>query len=276
VPQPYWEQLAAASSLAQSEPDLAGVNVLFGPARRPGDFRHRQALAAAGAVVNVLDGPAGRHWTLLDRAIRDSTAGLVVVPMPAVAPGPQSVGDACVAFDGERVAAAVGLVLGPEEPAGPLMLLSRATSPRPYALSPAPEYLIVRPRVYETLGGFDPAASRLGFQAPVLDLVERALEGGYLVGSRNVPGIDLSGRWDRFRRRADLRREQARAGLLWRRAAALGPAAGARRFAVEGALPSGLSLVRGVRRGSPKHAAGLTFAFTVGSVRAAVFGPRER
>ena len=64
--------------------DLSGTTVIFGPARAPGDDRHRGAFEAAGARVQTLDGSPGHHWAALDAAIRSSSAAVVAVPFPGV------------------------------------------------------------------------------------------------------------------------------------------------------------------------------------------------
>ena len=54
-------------------------------------------------------------------------------------------------------------------------------------VGPPPQYIAVRPEFHRRLGGFAPRAP-LGDQAVVLDYLERAVEAGFAVANRNVPG----------------------------------------------------------------------------------------
>jgi glycosyltransferase involved in cell wall biosynthesis len=250
--------------------DLTGTAVIFGPARHPADDRHRAALEAAGASVEVLDGDPARHWAALDGAIRASEAELVALPLPGVAAAPGWLASARLAVTGDRVAAAVGGALPPGTPSQPLLLTSRALLCGRYPL-PGSEtlYLLVRRPLYEALGGFDLTTVRLGTCAPVLDLLERAVDAGYVVGQRDTPGLEPHAR---PARRAEWQRHRSRGGLMLRRARRAGWPSGWPWFVWRGLLPLAADLYRSLRARdrSPRSALRRAAAFLSGCLAAAV------
>lgn len=248
---------------------LDGLAVMFGPARHGGDARRRRQLAAAGAEVAVLGGAAREHWTAIAEALGASGAGHVAIALPGAAPGPSALAAAREGLDGERVAAVAAAALAPEEPAGALSLLARATTRRYAALPMPPELLVLSATHMSQAGGPDPRLARLGPWAPMLDLLERLLDAGLLIGWRDVSGIELGTAWRAHRRAQSARLEHDRLVMLAREGSGAGRAlaraawgarrsrrgallaaagaAGAARGALSRAAPSGGA---GVRRPS--------------------------
>ena len=98
VPWAAWHAMAQAGPDRAGDPQLTGLTVLLGPARRPGDDRHALALEAAGADVRRLDGPRDAHWAEIARAARAAPAAAIVVPMPGVALTPERLAPALPAL----------------------------------------------------------------------------------------------------------------------------------------------------------------------------------
>jgi len=256
--------------------DLAGVAIVLGPARRPGDDRHIVELRVAGAPVDVVDGDSDRNWAALDAAIRSAAAEIVVVPLPGVAPTPASLAGIAPALSGDRVAVALGAGLPPGAPARPLFLgtrrLLRASHP---PLGRPAEYLAVRRDLYVALGGFDVAAARFGAHGVVLDLVDRALDAGWVVAYRDVPGLDPTPPSRNGGRRAAWARHRARGGLMLWRARRIGGARGVLWLLRHGLLPLAVNVARALRGGerSAPLAAGAAAAFISGCLLAALDRP---
>jgi len=216
------DRLAAATAAAREPRPSAGLErldglaVIFGPARRGGDARRRRHLAAAGAEVTVLGGAAREQWAAIEAALRASGARHLAVALPGAAPGPSALAAAREGLDGERVAAVAGIALGPDEPLGALSLFARAAT-RPYGVVPVPPDLLVLSAAHVAeLGGLAPRLAKLGRWAPVLDLLERALDAGLVIGWRDVPGIELTSAWRAHRRAEAARLEHDRLALLAR------------------------------------------------------------
>ena len=254
-----WTQLRLARPTAEplETERQATVTVVFGPARRAGDDRYRDALEARGARVVILDGDRRAHWAEVHGAILASPDEIVATPLPGTAPRPDWVDAVRLALAGDRVAVAVGSGLVPDEPPWPLMLVSRMTNFRPYpAVGPAPQYLAVRRSLYEADRGLHSVPLRLGHQAPVLDLVDRALDAGHVVAHLQAPGLEPDGRAKVARWRREWLRRQARAGLM------LGRARGARSregwgwFAGQAIAPVARDLHRSLRYGAPSRHSG--------------------
>ena len=263
VPGPALAELVdlEAPAVATSTP-LDEVVVLFGPAAPAADARHAVRLADAGAEVRILQGE--RHWEEIDKGIRASGRRLVAIALPGVAPEPAWLHEALVAFEGERVAVVTGAGLGAPR-SGPLLLFEAATAEEPYPVLGLPsQYLIVRRDRYLQLGGFDLATARLGMQAPVLDLLERARLAGWLVGHRNTPGLSPPLGPGSARRWAEWRRWQARGALIGRDRRSRGTLWVVSRTVV----PASTRLLRTLRPGVPgrRHALGTAAALARGLV----------
>jgi GT2 family glycosyltransferase len=172
----------------------------------------RRTRPATGEVLDteLIEEPT---WRERDDAIRASRASTVVIPLvPAPVPG-RWVTEAAVATRAGRVALALGAGLDEGEPPYPVALHSRRTNPGSFpALGRPPAYLALSRSAYLLLGGFDLRLARHGDEAVLLELVERALQGGWLVARRDVAGLPISGR------AATLRTTRARA-ILHARAA---------------------------------------------------------
>jgi len=208
--------MAGGSRAAAGLERLDGLAVIFGPARHGGDARHRRQLAAAGAEVTVLDGAAREQWVAIEAARRGSGAGHVAIALPGAAPGASALAAAREGLDGERVAAVAGIALGPDEPPGALSLFARAAT-GPYGVVPVPPDLLLLSAAHVgELGGLAPRLARLGRWAPALDLLERALDAGLVIGWRDLPGIELTSAWRAHRRAEAARLEHDRLALLAR------------------------------------------------------------
>jgi glycosyltransferase involved in cell wall biosynthesis len=250
--------------LVSANASLDEVVVLFGPAALAADARHAVRLADAGVEVRILQGE--RHWEEIDKGIRASGRRMVAIPMPGVAPEPAWLREALVAFEGDRVAAVTGAGVGPPARGRPLLLFEGPSAEGPYPILGLPsQYLIVRRDVYLQLGGFDLAAARLGMQAPVLDLLERARAARWLVGHRNTPGLSPPLGPGSARRWAEWRRWTARGALIGRDRRSRGTVW----VMSQAVLPASTRLLRTLRPGAPgrRHALGTAAALTRGLVR---------
>lgn len=261
-------QLAQVASLdrsaAPAATSLDAVSLLFGPAAPAADARRAARLAEAGAEVRIVRG--ARHWEALDRGIRASSRPLVAFTMPGVAPTPAWLREALVAFDGERVAAVTGAGLESPARGRPLTLFEGLDAAAPYAIPGLPsQYLVIRRDVYVELGGFDLETVQLGLHAPLLDLLERARAGGWLVGHRNTGGLSPPLETRSARRWAEWRRWQARGALIGRAART----EGAPWLLRNGVLPVSARLARGLRprASGRRHAVGTAAALTRGLAR---------
>jgi GT2 family glycosyltransferase len=252
---------------------LAGTRVLFGPARQPGDARWRDELRASGAAVQLVDGEPDQHWAALDLAIRSSSQEVVALTLPGVTPAPAWLTTIAPALDGNRVAVTLGAGLSSGARPRPLYLFARRLLPTPYpTLGQPAQHLAIRRELYSALGGFDLTAAKLGPQAVVLDLVDRALDAGWVVAYRDVPGLDPTPPDGSARRRAAWARHRARGALMWRRARRLGGARGGLWLVRHGLLPLAMNLWRALRGGERRAtlAAGTAVAFLSGCLSAAV------
>jgi hypothetical protein len=216
-----------------------------------------------------VEGEPGEHWTALDRTIRRSETEVVALPLPGVAGGPDWLASARVALEGDRVAAVVGAGAPAGAPPKPLLLTSRRLLDAPYMPFGQPSrYLLLRRPLYEALGGFESAAAELGPQGPVVDLLERALDAGYVVAYRDTPGLNPPQLSEREWRQTAWHRHQARGGLMLRRAVG---DKGWLWFVWRGLVPLAADLWKGIRIGNPRpaHAAGTAVAFLNGCLIAA-------
>jgi GT2 family glycosyltransferase len=195
-----------------------------------------ERIAAAG-------GACSGNWELGT----GNSSPAVVIALDGTADGAW-MAQAADALGAERVALAIGAGLPEGEPPAPLTLHSRAMHPEAFPLfGRPPVYVALRRDVYGLLGGFDADGGGLGSQAAVLDLIERALEAGWLVARRDVPGAG-----SRSERVASLTRTRARAALLARRARARGKLPSAR--------PALARLAAGLVPGGPTFSGGVAHA----------------
>ena len=276
VPWAAWHAMAQAGPDRAGDPQLTGLTVLLGPARRPGDDRHALALEAAGADVRRLDGPRDAHWAEIARAARAAPAAAIVVPMPGVALNPERLAPALPALAADRVDALVVIGRSWLERPSPLYLASAAVGSRPYAVPDAPpDYVLLPAGRGAALGESVASLEELGPAAPVLELVQRILDGGGVVATRDVPAAPGSAASLR-RRRWDLHR--SRASLFAWRATSIGPVHGALWGLRFSAAPVAAALVRSAKYGEPRPSAALgrAAAFVAGTARAASVGRRRR
>jgi hypothetical protein len=136
----------------------------------------------------------------------------------------------------------------------------------------------VRRELYSAVGGIDVAAARLGPQAVVLELMHRVLDAGWVLGYREVPGLDRTPSSSHVRRRASWARHQARGGLMLSRARRIGGLRGTLWFVRHGLLPILAKVCRGLRGGGRDtvRASGVAAAFLSGCLRGATDRRRRR
>jgi hypothetical protein len=220
-------------------------------------WRRTRLTGADLADVELIDEPT---WSARDDAIRASRAATVVIPLQPVPPGGRWIGEAAEATRAGRVALALGTGLDVHEPPHPVSLRSRHTDPDPFpAIGRPPAYLALSRSGYLLLGGFDLRLARHGHEAVLLELVERALAGGWVVAHRDLPGLPAGGR------DASLRITRARALLRARAARERGqfpPLRPAVARLAAGVLPGGPSL-----RGGIAHAAAWVAGVTAVAAR---------
>nr|MBA3328211.1 hypothetical protein [Solirubrobacterales bacterium] len=194
---------------------VGGVTVLIGPGRRAGDARHREALEAAGAEVQLLRDPGADHWPAIADALRATTSAIVAIPLPGVALHPDWLATARAVTAGSRVAGVTGVGLGKGDSAGALQLRSRHMVRGPFVPADhAPQCVLLATSAYRAVGGLDAQTFALGVQAPLLDLLERVLDAGLVVGHIAAPGLSPAGAYRPARSRCEWQRSQARGALF--------------------------------------------------------------
>jgi GT2 family glycosyltransferase len=284
-----WRRAAAALAPDNHRPvDLTGMEVMFGPARRPGDTRDRDAFEAAGASVRIVGDPlpgaraavAGReHWAALDGGLRQPGPSIVGVPLPGMRPEPRWLALASAGLEVDRLAAVIGAGVEDSPQAGPLHLFGRDPRKLPYEHGVRPaQFIVFRRTLYQELGGFDADAAVAGPLGPVFDFVERALEAGSIVGYRETPGISPGEHRGVAFARARWWRAAARGGLLTRRAVAIGGPRGALWFGRRALVPRARDLARALTR-ADRSAMGWvtsTVGFITGCSRALAGSRRSR
>ncbi len=173
------------SQPAEAHGHCEEVEVIFGPANPPSDSMHRDELESVGALVRVLDGDPREHWGAVSEAVRTGDRALVAIALPGTAPGPAWLAESLSAFDGERVGLVFGGRLPSEDPPEPLYLHDRrSTSPTLLLAGEEPAYLVLRRRL---AGELRPTGDMLG---PIMGVVSRALEDGWVIGHRSVRGLE--------------------------------------------------------------------------------------
>jgi GT2 family glycosyltransferase len=260
--------------------DLSGSAVVFGPARQPRDDIHAARLRDAGAAVELVDGEPQQHWVAIDAAIRRSPEEIVALPLPGMAPTAAWLAGVRQALDGDRVALVIGAGLPSASPPRALFLGTRRFVPGPYPILGRPaDYLAVRRELYVAVGGLDVAAARLGPQAVALDLVHRVLDAGWVLGYREVPGLERTACSRHAGRRTSWARHQGRGGLMLWRARRIGGLRGTLWLARHGLLPLWANMLRALHNGdrTAVRASGVAAAFLSGCLRAAADRPgRDR
>lgn len=284
-----WRRAAAAVAPEHRPPaDAAGMEVMFGPGRRSGDTRNRDAFEAAGASVRIVGDvlPATRaavggreHWAALDGPLREPGPSIVGLPLPGMSPEPRWLAAASEGLDVDRLAAVIGAGLQDSALPGPLHLFGRDSRNLPYEYGVRPaQFIVFRRALYQELGGFDPDAAVAGPLAPVLDFVERALEAGSIVGYRETPGISPGDHRGIAFARSRWWRATAHGGLLTRRAITIGGVRGAVWFGRRALLPRVRDLGRALTR-ADRSAMGWvssTAGFATGCSRAFAASRRGR
>jgi glycosyltransferase involved in cell wall biosynthesis len=164
------------------------VEVIFGPANPASDLLHREGLERLGARVRVVQGDPARHWEALVTAARAGERPLVAFALPGTAPGPAWLLEALSAFDGERVGLVFGGALPPDDPPEPLYLHDRRSSDISLTMvGHAPAYMVIRRALVVDLPADLPRSGEL--VGPVMAMVKRALECGWVIGHRDVRGL---------------------------------------------------------------------------------------
>lgn len=130
-----------------------------------------------------------RGWREVIATIEaDRGSELMAVTLPGVGAEPGWLEQALVGFEGKRVGVVLGRGLPDGAPPVPLALHGREESGEnvPSEAELDPHYVVFR---RELLPALIDAARLPGFRAPVRALVTDALEGGWTVGYRDVPGL---------------------------------------------------------------------------------------
>jgi GT2 family glycosyltransferase len=203
-------------SPARRRPDGL-ITVVVGPRHRRRDRERLLALEAPGVEVRLGDGPAGAHWEVVDRLVRESATEVVATVVPGTLVGPGWLDEVAATIDGDRVAMALG---GPSldgDEDGDLWLMSRFEVRRRYPVHDRPfGYLAIRRAHYVSLGGFDRSTMRFGAYAPALELAERALDSGLVVANRNLAQVQRDREAHIPTLRHEWQRQRARGALLAR------------------------------------------------------------
>jgi glycosyltransferase involved in cell wall biosynthesis len=214
------EQAAAAGGCWPQRDErhdhAARTEVIFGPGHSSEDAVHAPELTAAGATVRVArespkrrprvaaedavrgadrqpaaaltvaEGPCAEHWSAVLATARAGERELVALTLPGTRPDPRWLEQALVAFEGSRVGAVLGRALPEATPPTPLVLHALGDDDPELLAAAAPQYVVLRrellPALAIELAGVDPVA-------PLLALVQDALQGGWVVGFRDVHGL---------------------------------------------------------------------------------------
>jgi hypothetical protein len=191
-----WIRLDAAEFPPDLEaPDLSELTMVLGPARLEFDELHARSLEAAGAEVMVVDGSESDHWHELDGAVRACSREIVAVPLPGARLEPSGLAYALHGLEGNAIAAVAvrGLPAEHDARATPISLASRATHPRPFAISTRGAHCwLLRRQAFEFAGGFRDGAAGSQPHGVLADLLERLLEGGFVLASCGVPKFEAA------------------------------------------------------------------------------------
>jgi GT2 family glycosyltransferase len=167
-------------------------------------------------------------FATVDRAIRDASTPCVVMTLPRVAVSAGWGRTAALALRGAQVAAVHGAGGDGGKAFWGLTLYSSALLPeRLLAWDVAPGAVAISVARYREAGGLDASLWEAGPMTVLLDLLERMLERGLVIGVLDVPGLTPPGRAGWTRRRNEWRRDRALAILAYRHGRRLGGGAGA-------------------------------------------------
>ena len=272
LPDKWWSELSlelpsGATQGGTVAADLTGFTVIHGPWRHRRDAAVSTRLRSAGATVVAAPGRHAASWQALDDAIRGAPTQLIAIVLPGVRPGPEWLRAVKPCLAADRVAAVLGAGVAFRHPR-PLALFSRAQARSPFPLiGRAEQYVALRRDIYVALGGFDLSVAALGTHAMLIDFVERALSGGYVVGHRDAVGLKpVIGR--RKQRRLQRKRRRARAALVARQARAVGGSVGGAWWLRHGLAPAAHQLWAAARgRGLGRfEALRSAWAFAVGTL----------
>ena len=194
-PSPATPSPALGGDGSPSPPRLrTPVTVLLGPARLPGDDRHRRQLTDAGARVEILEGTPAAHWERILEAAAAADTETIAIPLPGWAPSPAWLAHVEPAFAAPRVELALGQSMDPSRPVEPLTLRELEPGRMPYAPLAGPsDYLVLRRRALPALRRAA-AHAAYGPIAVALACADDVLVGGGLVAHRNAHGLDPTGR----------------------------------------------------------------------------------
>jgi hypothetical protein len=222
VPWPAIERAAATAGCLPTRTEVHGhmsaTQVVFGPAHASSDAMHRSRLRARGVIVSHADGPSEKHWCAIERVLQQAGPAFVAMTLPGVQPDPRWLEQALVAFDGARVGVVLGRTLPDGAAPSPLLLHSRGYADgRALDSTIVPQYVIFR---RELLPALAVDSAGLGILAPILALVENALEEGWVVGYRDVHGLSGAGvrRFDGARALTAVRIERSPSSAIAARA----------------------------------------------------------
>jgi hypothetical protein len=272
MPRAEWRALAhaAAGRPGRHTPQRkATAVVVLGPAM--GDGERKSARAAGYEVVEPLgtSDPVG-HWRAVADAVAASSAEVVALPLRGARVGEPWLGELVAALEGSRVAAVIGAGLTDIDPPAVLGLFGReALRARYSGAGSPPQFIALRRDLYEAVGEIEPEVARLGWMAPLLDYVDRALDVGLTVARLDTHGITPAGIHRPARSVAEWHRSWARGALHAARARSIGGLRGVHAFAFGGMLPL-LRFRRPDRTGrkSLRHTAGSMAAFLGGAAAA--------
>ena len=253
-----WQALGTAGAPDVSGPEDRDVLALVPPGSATGDF------SAPGVEAAVLEPGGSGCWPAIDGAVRAAAQPVVAVALPGVRVTPAWLEVARVPLRAERVALALGAGVPSGAVLSPMLLHSRAATANPYPILGRPsQFLVVDREAYLGVGGLDLKLRGGGAQAPLLDLVERLLDGGHVIAYQETPGIDPPGATRPARSEGEWERWRARGRLV----------AAAPRGSVVGILGGQLALLPSALRRhiqpSVRHLVGGTVAFLAGAAEGA-------
>ena len=184
-----WTELARLWRGAAPTVDARGITVLFGPGHDAADIR-RHELESAGARVEVLPGERARYWEVIAAHLRDAD-GIFALPAPGTVVHRRFLDALPGAIEGDRIGCCMGTVAPSADGDSAVRLHAYKEGRPPYPLlGGAPDYVAVHAGRLRALGGLAPELAAFGWQAPVLDLVNRTWEAGMVVAERAAPGLE--------------------------------------------------------------------------------------
>jgi hypothetical protein len=215
----------------------------------------------------------------LAQLIAETPEPYVALTLPGVRGDAMWLATAMAPFAGVRVAGVFGVGV----PAGctplPTQLASRATTRGlQQTLAIAPQFAVLATDRLAQIGGLDPNTARLGAHGPLLDLIERFADAGFVVAHQETGGIDPPGSVRPARSRLAWSGAWASGGLVAKAAVERGPVRGSALLlgvlAVEPALRLGHALSFG--EPSVRSLFGTSFARLGGALNALATSSRWR